>query len=65
MSLSTFLSDLIEITTSLTTMFTDVMSVFMEPPLSIIVALMILAAMFTAWGVYYRGSKTAGFFGFK
>lgn len=57
MSLTTFLANLTEIVTSLTTMFTSVMAVFMEPPLVVFVGLGIFAFIIGIVGRYMAGRK--------
>lgn len=43
MDLTSFLANLTEIVTALTTMFTSIMSVFMEPPLVVYVGISIFS----------------------
>lgn len=57
MSLTGFLANLTEIVTSLTTMFTSVMSVFMEPPLVVFVGMGIFAFVIGIVGRYMAGRR--------
>jgi uncharacterized membrane protein YqaE (UPF0057 family) len=57
MSLTTFLANLTEIVTSLTTMFTSVMAVFMEPPLVVFVGMGIFAFVIGIVGRYMAGRR--------
>lgn len=51
-SLTDFLANLTEIITAITTMFTSVMAVFMEPPLSVFVGMGIFAFVVGIVGRY-------------
>ena len=57
MGLTDFLANLTEIVTALTTMFTSVMAVFMEPPLSVFVGIVIFAFIVGIVGRYLMGRK--------
>lgn len=57
MTLTTFLANLTEIVTSLTTMFTSVMAVFMEPPLVVFVGMGIFAFVIGIVGRYMAGRR--------
>lgn len=57
MSLTGFLANLTEIVTSITTMFTSVMAVFMEPPLVVFVGLGIFAFVIGIVGKYMAGRR--------
>ena len=57
MTLTGFLANLTEIVTSLTTMFTSVMAVFMEPPLVVFVGISIFAFIVGIVGRYMMGRK--------
>lgn len=50
--LTSFLANLTEIITAITTMFTSVMAVFMEPPLSVFVGMGIFAFVVGIVGRY-------------
>jgi len=52
-----FLANITEIVTALTTMFTSVMAVFMEPPLSIFIGIAIFAFIVRIVGGYLMGRK--------
>lgn len=56
-ALTWFLYNISEIVDSLTTMFSSVMSVFMEPPLVIFVGLGIFAFLIAAVGKYISGRR--------
>jgi uncharacterized membrane protein YqaE (UPF0057 family) len=57
MTLTTFLANLTEIVTALTTMFTSVMAVFMEPPLVVFVGMGIFAFVIGIVGRYMAGRR--------
>lgn len=57
MTLTTFLANLTEIVTALTTMFTSIMSVFMEPPLVIYVGLGIFMAIVSVVAGFLLGRR--------
>jgi uncharacterized membrane protein YqaE (UPF0057 family) len=57
MTLTSFLANLTEIVTSLTTMFTSVMAVFMEPPLVVFVGMGIFAFVIGIVGRYMAGRR--------
>jgi len=57
MTLTTFLANLTEIVTSITGMFTSVMSVFMEPPLVVFVGLGIFSFVIGIVGRYMAGRR--------
>ena len=57
MSLTAFLTNLTEIVTAVTVMFTDVMSVFMEPPLVVFVGLGIFGFVIAIVARYMAGRK--------
>ena len=57
MTLTAFLANLSEIVTSLTTMFTSVMAVFMEPPLVVFVGMGIFAFVIGIVGRYMSGRR--------
>ena len=57
MTLTGFLANLTEIVTSITTMFTSVMAVFMEPPLVVFVGLGIFAFVIGIVGKYMAGRR--------
>lgn len=56
-TLTSFLTNLTEIVTAVTTMFTDIMSVFMEPPLVVFVGLGIFGFVIAIVGRYMGGKK--------
>lgn len=58
MTLTTFLANLTEIVTALTTMFTSVMAVFMEPPLVVFVGMGIFAFVIGIVGRYLAGRRS-------
>ena len=55
MGLTEFLANLTEIVTAITTMFTSVMAVFMEPPLSVFVGMGIFLTVVGVVGRYLIG----------
>jgi len=55
MGLTEFLANLTEIVTALTTMFTSVMAVFMEPPLSLFIGVALFAFIVSIVGRYLMG----------
>lgn len=57
MTLTIFLANLSEIVTALTTMFTSVMAVFMEPPLVVFVGMGIFAFVIGIVGRYMAGRR--------
>lgn len=57
MDLTTFLTNLTEIVTALTTMFTSIMSVFMEPPLVLYVGLGIFLTIIGVVAKYLLGRR--------
>lgn len=57
MGLTEFLANLTEIVTALTTMFTSVMAVFMEPPLSLFIGVALFAFIVAIVGRYLMGRK--------
>lgn len=57
MGLTEFLANLTEIVTALTTMFTSVMAVFMEPPLSLFIGVALFAFIVGIVGRYLMGRK--------
>ena len=57
MTLTAFLNNLTEIVTSVTTMFTNVMAVFMEPPLVVFVGLGIFGFVIAIVGRYMAGRR--------
>lgn len=57
MGLTTFLNDLIEICTFLTDMFISLMSIFMEPPLSIFIGCLLFLIIIDVIIKYIKGVK--------
>ena len=57
MSLTVFLANLTEIVSAVTAMFTDVMAVFMEPPLVVFVGLGIFSFVIGIVGRYMAGRR--------
>lgn len=54
-TLTTFIANLTEIVTALTTMFTSVMAVFMEPPLVLFIGVALFAFIIAIVGRYLMG----------
>lgn len=57
MGLTTFLNDLMEIVTALTTMFTSIMAVFMEPPLNLFIGVALFVFITGILIKYIQGKK--------
>lgn len=58
MTLTEFLANLTEIVTALTTMFTSVMAVFMEPPLSLFIGIAIFVMVVGLVARYLMGRRS-------
>ena len=57
MNITEYLAVLTEVVTAITTMFTSVMSIFMEPPLSVFLGMGIFLTVVGVVGRYLIGKK--------